>query len=104
MGGRLVARLIAEQGAHRYRPSVDVLFHSAAAVCGEAAVGVLLTGMGDDGADGLLAVRQAGGRTFAQDRLSCTVFGMPAAAIERGAVEQVLPLDELSAALRRLLE
>lgn len=103
-GTQLVAQLIPEQGPHRYRPSVDVLFQSAAAVCGSAAVGVVLTGMGDDGATGLLAIRQAGGLTFAQDQASCTVFGMPSAAIERGAVDQTLPLDQMAETLLRLLD
>jgi two-component system chemotaxis response regulator CheB len=60
---------------------------------------VILTGMGDDGAEGLLAVREAGGFTVAQDEASCAVFGMPRAAIEAGAVDQVLPLDRIGAAL-----
>jgi two-component system chemotaxis response regulator CheB len=99
----LAARFIRENGARRYQPSVDVLMESAAAVCGAAGVGMILTGMGDDGAAGLLAMRQAGARTFAQDRVGCAVFGMPAAAIDRGAAEHVLPLERLSVALLRLL-
>jgi two-component system chemotaxis response regulator CheB len=101
-GSTLAAALIHEQGIYRYQPAVDVLFQSVAAACGAAAVGVVLTGMGEDGADGLLAMRRAGARTFAQDRASCTVFGMPAAAIQRGAAEQVLPLKRLPGALLRL--
>ncbi len=77
------------------RPSVDVLFDSVAEHAGRAAVVTLLTGMGDDGAAGLLRVRQAGGATLAQDRASCAVFGMPAAAIARGAAERIVPLDEI---------
>jgi two-component system, chemotaxis family, protein-glutamate methylesterase/glutaminase len=102
-GSELVAQLFHEQNGHRYRPSINVLFRSVAAVSGAKGAGVILTGMGDDGADGLLALRQAGGRTFAQDRESCTVFGMPAAAIERGAVQEVLPLRQFPAALLRLV-
>jgi len=64
---------------------------------------MILTGMGDDGAAGLLAMRQGGARTFAQDRASCTVYGMPAAAVERGGVEQVLPLEKLPSAVMKLL-
>ncbi|MBC6934650.1 MAG: chemotaxis-specific protein-glutamate methyltransferase CheB [Chloroflexi bacterium] len=101
-GATLASALIHEQGIYRYQPAVDVLFQSVAAACGAAAVGVVLTGMGEDGADGLLAMRRAGARTFAQDRASCTVFGMPAAAIQRGAAEQVLPLKRLPGALLRL--
>jgi two-component system chemotaxis response regulator CheB len=84
-----------------HKPSVDVLFHSVARAAGPNAVGVLLTGMGDDGADGLLAMKRAGAATLAQDEASCVVFGMPRAAIERGAVGEVLPLGEMGDALRR---
>jgi two-component system chemotaxis response regulator CheB len=76
-------------------PSVDVLFHSVARYVAGNAVGVILTGMGGDGADGLLAMRQAGAKTIAQDEASCVVFGMPKVAIERGAVERIGPLDSI---------
>ena len=85
----------------RHRPSVDVLFESVAACAGPAAVGLLLTGMGDDGARGLLALREAGGATLAQDEASSVVFGMPRVAIERGAAQAVVGLAELPAALLR---
>ncbi len=101
--GELVAELLHERRGYRYVPSVDVLFHSVATVCGAKAAGLILTGMGDDGADGLLAMRRAGGRTFAQDQDSCTVFGMPAAAIERGAVQEVMGLRQFPALMRRLV-
>jgi two-component system, chemotaxis family, protein-glutamate methylesterase/glutaminase len=78
------------------RPSVDVLFHSVAQHAGRNAVGVILTGMGADGARGLLAMRQAGAHTFAQDESSCVVFGMPKEAIRLGAAEQVVPLRRMS--------
>ena len=81
------------------KPSVDVLFHSVARAAGERALGVLLTGMGSDGAEGLLAMRQAGAWTAAQDEASCVVFGMPREAIERGAAERVLPLHQIAGAL-----
>lgn len=100
--GQLVARLEADAGNYRYQPAIDLLFESIARTCGAGAVGVVLTGMGDDGAAGLLAMRQAGARTFAQDRQSSIVFGMPNAAIERGAVETVLPLVQLPAAIAKL--
>ncbi|MDX1993287.1 MAG: chemotaxis-specific protein-glutamate methyltransferase CheB [bacterium] len=103
-GEKLVAKLIAEQGAYRYQPSVDVLLHSVAKTCGAAAVGIILTGMGDDGAAGLLAMREAGARTIAQDEASSTVFGMPGAAIERGAAERVLPLAQIPGRLISLLK
>ena len=86
----------------RHRPSVDVLFRSVAQAAGPNAVGVILTGMGDDGADGLLEMRQAGAATVAQDEASCVVFGMPKEAIERGAVDQVLPLSRIGGTLLRL--
>lgn len=99
----LVARLIFEQGKYKYFPAVDVLFESVAETCGSAAIGLILTGMGDDGSAGLLRMREAGARTFAQNRASSTVFGMPGAAIERGAVEQVLPLASLSTVISNLV-
>ena len=85
---------------HYQRPSVDVLFHSVARQAGPNALGVLLTGMGADGAEGLLAMRRAGARTVAQDEQSCVVFGMPREAIRLGAAEQIAPLDAIS---RRVL-
>ena len=87
---------------HSCRPSVDVLFESAAADLGPAVAGCLLTGMGRDGADGLLAIRRAGGQTIAQDEESCVVFGMPREAITLGAAGRVLPLPQISAALLQL--
>ena len=81
-----------------HRPSVDMLFHSAAQL-GPAVVGVLLTGMGRDGAEGLLEIRRNGGRTIAQDRASCTVHGMPRAAVELGAAMQELPLNRIGHAV-----
>lgn len=83
----------------RHRPSVDVLFRSAAQAAGPNAVGVILTGMGDDGAAGLLEMRIAGAATIAQDEASSVVFGMPREAIARGAVHEVLPLDRIAAAM-----
>ena len=76
----------------RHRPSVDVLFRSAAQYAGRNAIGILMTGMGDDGADGLLEMRNAGAATVAQDEATCVVFGMPKEAIERGAACKVMPL------------
>lgn len=102
-GGRLVVRLDTVRGDYRYYPSVDVLFESIAQTCGMSAIGVVLTGMGDDGAEGLLAMRRAGARTFAQDQKTSTVYGMPAAAVEKRAVEQVLPLAHLSTAIAKLM-
>ncbi|PKO46878.1 MAG: chemotaxis response regulator protein-glutamate methylesterase [Betaproteobacteria bacterium HGW-Betaproteobacteria-4] len=81
---------------NRHRPSVDVLFDSAATLVGRKAVGVILTGMGKDGAQGLLRLRQAGARTFGQDEASCVVYGMPREAFLIGAVEEQYPLGELA--------
>jgi two-component system, chemotaxis family, protein-glutamate methylesterase/glutaminase len=85
-----------------HRPSVDVLFHSAAEEFGPRTVAVLMTGMGDDGAEGLGAVKKAGGMTIAQSEESCVVFGMPKAAIERGYATRVVALDVLSATMQAL--
>lgn len=85
-----------------HRPSVDVLFRSVAAEYGRSAAAILMTGMGDDGAEGLGAVRKAGGMTIAQSEESCVVFGMPKAAIERGYATRVVPLDVLSATIQAL--
>jgi len=83
----------------RHRPSVDVLFRSVAQAAGPHAVGVLLTGMGDDGAAGLLEMKRGGATTLAQDEATSVVFGMPKEAIERGAVDRVLPLPGMTAAI-----
>jgi two-component system chemotaxis response regulator CheB len=77
------------------RPSVDVLFLSVAKAAAHDAIGILLTGMGDDGADGLLAMKRAGAFTIAQDEATSVVFGMPESAIKRGAVQVVAPLDDI---------
>lgn len=83
---------------NRHRPSVDVLFDSAVDL-GQQAVGVLLTGMGKDGALGLLRMRNAGARTLAQDEASCVVYGMPREAVRVGAVERVVPLSQMARAM-----
>jgi two-component system, chemotaxis family, protein-glutamate methylesterase/glutaminase len=84
---------------NRHRPSVDVLFHSCAKQLGPNAIGAILTGMGDDGAKGLLAMRRAGAATIAQDEASCVVFGMPKEAIALGGAEVVLPLSKVATEL-----
>ena len=80
----------------RHRPSVDVLFRSAAKVAGRNALGVIMTGMGDDGAAGLKEMRDAGAHTLAQDEASCVVYGMPKEAVKRGAVERSVPLKQIA--------
>jgi two-component system chemotaxis response regulator CheB len=86
----------------RHRPSVDVLFKSVARFAGANAVGAIMTGMGRDGADGLLEMRQAGARTIAQDEASCIVFGMPREAIALDAAEEVVPLSQIAQRLLHL--
>ena len=88
----------------RHRPSVDVLFRSVARAAGRNAVGIILTGMGADGAHGLLEMRETGAATIAQDEASCVVFGMPREAIELGAVTTVLPLPAIADAMLRMCE
>jgi two-component system chemotaxis response regulator CheB len=84
---------------NRHKPSVDVLFRSVAQVAGPHSAGAILTGMGDDGAEGLLEMRQSGALTIAQDEATSTVFGMPREAIKRGAAKIVLPLERIASAL-----
>jgi two-component system, chemotaxis family, protein-glutamate methylesterase/glutaminase len=91
-----------EYPVNGHRPSVDVLFQSMAQEFGRAGVAVLMTGMGDDGAEGLGAVKKAGGITIAQDEASCVVFGMPKAAIERGYATRVVALDVLASTLQAI--
>jgi two-component system, chemotaxis family, protein-glutamate methylesterase/glutaminase len=95
-------RLIDSEERHSCRPSVDVLFESVAEGIGDRAIGCLLTGMGKDGAQGLLAMRRAGAWTAAQDEASSVVFGMPHEAIAVGAAERVLPLSQIAPALLAL--
>ncbi len=87
----------------RHRPSVDVLFRSAARYGGKNVIGVIMTGMGDDGAKGMLEMKEAGAFTIAQDEATCVVFGMPAEAIRLSAVDRVLPLPYIAPEIMRLL-
>jgi two-component system chemotaxis response regulator CheB len=98
-----VARLSDAPPVDSFRPSVTPLFRSAAEAYGSRACGVVLTGMGRDGAEGLKVLKRAGGHTIAQDEATSAVYGMPRAAIETGAVDQVLPLDEIPRALVELV-
>ena len=95
-GARYIAEINEGPLVNRHRPSVDVLFRSSAKYAGQNAMGILLTGMGDDGAKGLLEMRQAGSYTIAQDEASCIVYGMPKAAVNLNAACIVLPLDKIS--------
>lgn len=96
-GSRYTVNIVDGPHVSRHRPSVDVMFRSASQVAGKNAMGVILTGMGDDGARGLLEMRQAGSHTIAQDEESCVVFGMPKEAIQRNAVVKVVPLNRVAA-------
>jgi two-component system chemotaxis response regulator CheB len=85
----------------RHRPSVDVLFRSAARYAGKNAIAVIMTGMGDDGARGMLEMKEAGASTIAQDEETCVVFGMPKKAIDLGAVDRILPLAAIAGGVLR---
>lgn len=97
ISGRLVTALSDAPPVNRHRPSVEVLFHSAAKVLQTRAVGVMLTGMGRDGAAAMLEMKRAGAYNLAQDEASSVVFGMPRAAIELGAVDEVASLERMAA-------
>ncbi|MFZ4700210.1 MAG: protein-glutamate methylesterase/protein-glutamine glutaminase [Candidatus Methylumidiphilus sp.] len=96
-GANYVAKLDGGPPVNRHRPSVDVLFKSAAVNAGKNCVGVIMTGMGKDGACGMLEMSHAGAHTFAQDEASCVVYGMPKEAVSLGGVDEIAPLDELPA-------
>jgi two-component system chemotaxis response regulator CheB len=96
-GSQLRGRRVGGPAVNHHRPSVDVLFHSAATHAGASAMGIILTGMGADGSAGLLAMKQAGAWTIAQDESTSVVFGMPREAIGLGAVDRILPLDRIGA-------
>ena len=103
-GARYYVQVKTGPMVHHQRPSVDVLFKSVADYAGKNAVGIILTGMGADGADGLLQMRQAGARTVAQDEKSCVVFGMPKEAIKRDAAEKIVPLSDVTLTALRMID
>lgn len=98
-GARYSVRVNQDPPVNRHRPSVDVMFDSVSRIAGANSVGVILTGMGNDGAKGMLAMKQAGAHTLAQDEASCVVFGMPKEAIKLGAADKILPLSDIPAAI-----
>jgi len=102
--GQLRVLLDQSPPVHHTRPAVDPLFNSAASTVGHHATAVLLTGMGSDGAEGMERIKRAGGVTIAQNEETCVVFGMPRAAIQRGAVEHVVPLQQIPEAILRALQ
>lgn len=101
--GGVMARYVTQPADALHIPSVDVMMHSAVEAFGPRALGVLLTGMGSDGADGMVAIRRAGGETIAEDESTCVVFGMPAVAAARGGAGHVLPCHEVAAKVVSLL-
>lgn len=104
-GAGYVAVLEASPPFNHHRPSVEKLFHSVAQCAGSKAIGIMLTGMGKDGARGMLEMHRAGAYNLAQDEASCVVYGMPREAVALGAVDEVLPLEKIAArVLQRLAE
>ena len=103
-GARYYVQVKEGPRVNRHRPSVDVLFKSAAQYGGRNVVGAIMTGMGDDGARGLLEMKNAGAQTIAQDKASCVVFGMPKVAIELGGADHIVPLDQMGRQLLKLAE
>ncbi|OIR05944.1 chemotaxis response regulator protein-glutamate methylesterase [mine drainage metagenome] len=96
VAGKYRTALSRDPPVNRHRPSVEVLFHSAAKLLGTNAIGVMLTGMGKDGAAAMLEMKRAGAYNFAQDEASCVVFGMPREAIALGAVDEIVPLPRMA--------
>jgi two-component system chemotaxis response regulator CheB len=103
-GGTYVAKIKDGPRVHYQRPSVDVLFHSVAQTAGRNAVGAILTGMGADGARGLLAMRSSGAYTLAQNEASCVVFGMPKEAIKLEAADEVVALEDMTYSILQALQ
>ncbi len=95
-GAQYIVDVIDGPVVNRHRPSVDVLFRSVAKCAGKNAIGIIMTGMGDDGAAGLLEMKQAGAATVAQDEATCVVYGMPKEAVKRGAVDKSMPLESIA--------
>jgi two-component system chemotaxis response regulator CheB len=98
-GAEYTVNITQTEPVNRHRPSVDVLFRSVASQAGNNAVGIILTGMGNDGARGMLEMRKAGAFNIAQDEASCVVFGMPKEAIAMGGANEVHPLKKIAAAV-----
>jgi two-component system chemotaxis response regulator CheB len=100
---QLVAKYIKDTVSQAYEPSINVLFESVAQVCGANSIGIVLTGLGNDGAEGLLKMKTAGGITFAQTQASSVVYGMPRSAIELEAVTSVLSPQEMAVKVQKLV-
>ena len=102
-GGRYYVEVKTGPMVHHQRPAVDVLFKSTAKYAGANAIGVILTGMGADGAEGLLEMKNAGAGTIAQDEKSCVVFGMPREAIRLGGVDKVVSIDQVASEIIKMV-
>ena len=102
-GARYYVEIKTGPMVHHQRPAVDILFKSTAKYAGANAIGVILTGMGADGAEGLLEMKNAGASTIAQDEQSCVVFGMPKEAIKMGAADRILPLEQIATEMMRMV-
>jgi two-component system chemotaxis response regulator CheB len=102
-GARYYVELNDGPPVNRHRPAVDVLFRSTARFAGKNAIGIIITGMGNDGAQGLLEMKDAGAHTIAQDEKSCVVFGMPREAIKLDAADKILPLDHIAGHMLRMV-
>lgn len=102
--GNLQIRCFMAAPVHSCRPAVDILFNSVAELVGDEALGVILTGIGHDGAAGLLAMKQKGAKTLGQDEATSVVYGMPRSAFECGAVDVQIPLNEMAAAMTRVVK
>jgi len=102
-GSGYICELSSADPVNRHRPSVDVLFKSAAKTAGKNAIGIILTGMGKDGALGMKEMHDAGAHTFAQDEKSCVVFGMPKEAISQGGVDEIVSLKEIASRVMNYL-
>jgi two-component system chemotaxis response regulator CheB len=102
-GARYYVEIGSGEKVSGHRPSVDVLFNSVAKIAGANAIGVILTGMGSDGAKGLLSMKNAGARTIGQDEASCIVYGMPKIAHDIGAVERQVPLSKVANTILSLI-
>jgi two-component system chemotaxis response regulator CheB len=100
-GGRMIVRLNDSEPVNRHKPSVDYLFDSVAKLTKGKSLGIILTGMGADGARGMLAMKQAGCYTVAQDEKSCVVYGMPKEAVKLGGVDQSADLDRISGIIEK---
>lgn len=103
LGNEYVIEQVSGEKVNGHCPSVDVLFYSVAKLAGKDSIGIILTGMGNDGAKGLLAMRGAGARTIGQDEATCVVYGMPKSAFELGAVQEQLPLERIAGRLYTLV-